>query len=168
MKKLLLLIICFVWFNSCRTTKQTATADTEINTATEITRSKKEEVKTASVTVSDISENVTETDSAVVEQIILEYSKPDSAGKQWVEKIITTTTTAGKTRKAEKVETTNLNQVAEIQLAENQITTQQQVINSETLVKTTKKFPLWKVIPLIALVAGAAFLLWKFNTVWNR
>jgi predicted RND superfamily exporter protein len=161
-------LICLVWFSSCRTTKETINSKTDINTETALIQSKTEELKTASVKVSDIVENVTEIDSSVIEQTTIQLSKPDSTGKQYVEKITTTTTTAGKTRKAEKSEISNLKQEAAKNSVENMEVTEKQVINSETQVKTKKKFPLWKVIPLIALLAGAVFLFWKFNTVWNR
>jgi predicted histidine transporter YuiF (NhaC family) len=156
-----IVLLAMVFFSSCRTTRETVQTATSIQTETQVTATKTEEVKTASQIVSATVEKVTDIDSSVVEQTIIEYSKPDSTGKQYVEKVTTTTTNAGKSRKAEKVESSNLNQDTEINTDETEIVKQEQTINAESKTKTIKKFAVRKLIPLIALLALVVFIVFK-------
>jgi hypothetical protein len=164
MKTIMFLLICLLCF-SCRNTKEIIKNNTEEKTSLEQVTTRIQDATADTKTVKAIEESISETDSTVIEETVVELSKPDSTGQQHPEKITTRVILTGRNKQTKTGTKEEIDNITENKVVETETKNEQQVIDSVIETKTTKKFPLWKIIPLVVLVAGAAFLLFKFNTI---
>ncbi len=171
MRKLIALLSIVLFMASCHTKRHTVKSETMINTVSELNTSKNELSKTHIQAVSLIAENVTETDSTVIEETITELSKPDSLGNQHPEKIINRKITSGKNKETKFVENSQLKLTAEDNVSETENQVAEQELSNETRSNAKiKKSQSWKLIAAIILLAVIGLLAWSrfFKQLTNR
>lgn len=163
MKAISILIIC-VLLLSCKNTKQVVKSSTTEKTSAETSILVTGETKTDSKAALHIAETITEADSTVTHETVVEYSKPDSTGRQYAQKVTTKTTVTGKSKKAEKTESAKTGQLQQsnTSIAAKQNT--QTTTTTEIKQKEKTKTPVpWKIIAALLAVAAIAFALFKFR-----
>lgn len=169
MKKLLIALMLLIVVAACNSTKKLVKNNYHENTAVTVETTQNSQTQSDSKIITSLEQKIVENDSVVVNETIVELSKPDSTGVQHAERITTRIITSGKNKQLETV--SNTQQQAQVTTSEtnNATAVQNQTVTSQTDVKTVVKKPVWiKAALLLAFIAIGIFLVLKFgHLIWK-
>ncbi len=94
--RIVIMFLFVVFVFGCKTTKQTALVHTSRSEFVKNNLKTKLNDSASVITSLNVSELISRIDSLVVEETIIEYSEPDSTGKQYPERVTTRKATSGK------------------------------------------------------------------------
>lgn len=163
MKKIIFILLISLLF-SCRSTREITKTETVVKTETETETIAATEVKTETATTASVAVTVTETGNTITEETIVELSKPDSTGRQHAEKVITRKTTSGKTKQTGVIGQHNegKSEVASSVVKEDSSAKTEEQTSMKTK-RVVKQLIPWKVIAILTVIVGFAFLIIKFR-----
>lgn len=157
-----------VTLTNCTTKKQFLKTETETKIQSEQTATEKEATKADNQTLSTIAENVKETNNVIIAETITELSKPDSTGKQHIEKITTRQIENGKNKETQ----TNSQVITKTVIEGETIKSENETVKTEIEIKDqsktiTKTKKIWPFAISTIIAALVIFIIIKFKWIFK-